>query len=43
MTAERTEGVKSLCEGTVRIVVRPAWAEPLDLGTTLPTAEWRSP
>ncbi|MEU5881666.1 hypothetical protein [Spirillospora sp. NPDC047279] len=41
MTAEqRVEweaGVRSLCDGMVRIVVTPAWAEPIDFERLLPS------
>lgn len=36
--AEWEEGVKSLYDGMVRIVVKPVWAKLIDFETTLPTA-----
>ena len=36
--AEWEEGVKSLYDGMVRVVVKPAWAKLIDFETTLPTA-----
>jgi hypothetical protein len=36
--AEWEEGVKSLYDGMVRIVVTPTWAKLIDFETTLPTA-----
>ncbi|MFI6361923.1 hypothetical protein ACIBG0_04160 [Nocardia sp. NPDC050630] len=36
--AEWEEGVKSLYDGMVRIVVKPTWAKLIDFETTLPTA-----
>jgi hypothetical protein len=36
--AEWEEGVKSLYDGMVRLVVKPTWAKLIDFETTLPTA-----
>jgi hypothetical protein len=36
--AEWEAGVKSLYDGMVRVVVKPAWAKLIDFETTLPTA-----
>ena len=36
--AEWEEGVKSLYDGMVRVVVKPTWAKLIDFETTLPTA-----
>jgi hypothetical protein len=35
---EWEEGVKSLYDGMVRVVVKPTWAKLIDFETTLPTA-----
>jgi hypothetical protein len=36
--AEWEEGVRSLYDGMVRVVVKPTWAKLIDFETTLPTA-----
>jgi Pyridoxamine 5'-phosphate oxidase len=36
--ADWEEGVKSLYDGMVRVVVKPTWAKLIDFETTLPTA-----
>lgn len=36
--AEWEEGVQSLYDGMVRVVVKPTWAKLIDFETTLPTA-----
>jgi len=36
--AEWEEGVKSLYDGMVRVMVKPTWAKLIDFETTLPTA-----
>jgi hypothetical protein len=36
--AEWEEGVKSLYDGMVRVVVKPSWAKLIDFESTLPTA-----
>ncbi|MEN3309053.1 MAG: hypothetical protein V7603_5255 [Micromonosporaceae bacterium] len=36
--AEWEEGVKSLHDGMVRVMVKPTWAKLIDFETTLPTA-----
>ena len=36
--AEWEDGVKSLYDGMVRVVVKPTWAKLIDFETTLPTA-----
>jgi hypothetical protein len=36
--AEWEEGVKSLYDGMVRVMVKPTWAKLIDFETSLPTA-----
>jgi hypothetical protein len=36
--AEWEDGVKSLYDGMVRVVVKPTWTKLIDFETTLPTA-----